>query len=258
MKAFRKSLLLLVTLLALPSGAPTTLFAQDRLPSMPGYARLSVTWAEDGGSFEYSHGGTRFRYDIARREAVALPPEPEGAQGPPGARRGSRPARGRQYDSTLSPDSTLRAFYRDRNLFISAPDGSNEIAVTTDGSEETRVKYGTASWVYGEELGQSTAMWWSPDGSKLGYYRFDESQVPDYYLQLGQTEIQSSLDVEAYPKAGAPNPIVDLFVYDVASGETRSPYTAPTDARTFWSTPRASPTTEAAVSLSVKNGRTAG
>ena len=77
-------------------------------------------------------------------------------------------------------------------------------------------RYGTASWVYGEELGQRTAMWWSPDSRKLAYYRFDEKQVPDYHLQVDQTQIQSKDDVEAYPKAGAPNPIVELFVYDVA------------------------------------------
>ena len=60
-------------------------------------------------------------------------------------------------------------------------------------------------------------MWWSPDSRRIAYYRFDEKQVPDYYLQVDQTQIQSKDDVEAYPKAGAPNPIVDLFVYDVAS-----------------------------------------
>ncbi len=42
----------------------------------------------------------------------------------------------------MSPDSTLRAFYRDRNLFISASDGSGEIAVTTEGNEEARTKFG--------------------------------------------------------------------------------------------------------------------
>ena len=62
-------------------------------------------------------------------------------------------------------------------------------------------------------------MWWSPDSRKVAYYRFDEKQVPDYYLQLDQTKIQSTNDVEAYPKAGAANPIVDLFVYDVRHEE---------------------------------------
>jgi len=57
--------------------------------------------------------------------------------------------------------------------------------------------YGTASSVYGEELFQRSAMWWSPDSKKLAYYRFDESQVPDYYLALAQTSLQDKLDV--YP-----------------------------------------------------------
>ena len=41
--------------------------------------------------------------------------------------------------------------------------------------------------------------------------------MPDYHLQIDQTQIQSKDDVEAYPKAGAPNPVVELFVYDVAA-----------------------------------------
>ena len=89
------------------------------------------------------------------------------------------------------------------------------MAITKDGSEQKRIKYGVASWVYGEELRQTTAMWWSPNNKKVAFYRFDESPVKDYYLQLDQTQLQSRMDVEAYPKAGTPNPIVELFVYDV-------------------------------------------
>jgi dipeptidyl-peptidase-4 len=59
-------------------------------------------------------------------------------------------------------------------------DTDRALALSTDGSEKDRIKYGTASWVYGEELGQTTAMWWSPDSRKLAFYRFDESGVPDY------------------------------------------------------------------------------
>jgi dipeptidyl-peptidase-4 len=198
---------------------------------MPGYARyqekapqirgafvsgaLNVTWADDGQTFEYVREGKLYRYDVAARAATLVGDAPEPQR--PGARPGGAPARGRQFDSADSPDGTRKAFHRDRNLYVSAPDGSGEIAVTTDGNERDRTKYGTASWVYGEELNQNTAMWWSPDGKRLAYYRFDEGPVPDYYLQMDHVQIQSSLDVEAYPKAGAPNPIVDLFVHDLTT-----------------------------------------
>jgi len=111
-------------------------------------------------------------------------------------------------------------FYRDRNLWLSDSAGRNEVAITTDGSEKARIKNGTASWVYGEELGQRTAMWWNPTGTKVAYYRFDESGVPDYFLGVDQTKVQSALDVEAYPKAGVTNPVVELFVYDVATKQS--------------------------------------
>jgi dipeptidyl-peptidase-4 len=213
--------------LAMLSAAPA--LAQDRLQEMPGYAQyaamrgevssavasgaLRVTWAEDGGSFTYNREGRSWRYDVNTGSTV------DAGAATAGGRFGrGGPARGRQFDSADSPDGSMRAFYRDRNLWISAADGSGESALTTDGSETARIKYGTASWVYGEELGQVTAMWWSPDGSQLAYYRFDENPVPDYFLQMNQTELQSALDIEAYPKAGVDNPVVDLFVYDVATG----------------------------------------
>jgi dipeptidyl-peptidase-4 len=128
--------------------------------------------------------------------------------------------RGRQAYCVMAPDETLKAFYRARNLWVANADGSNERQVTKDGDEKARIKYGTGSWVYGEELSQTTAIWWSPDSTKVGFYRFDESQVKDFYLQMNQTAIQDTLDVEAYPKAGAPNPIADVFVYDIGGAKT--------------------------------------
>ena len=91
-------------------------------------------------------------------------------------------------------------------MWLSAADGSNAIALSTDGSEKDRIKYGTASWVYGEELAQTTAMWWSPDSRKVGYYRFDEKPVLDFYLQMNQTQVQDTLDIEAYPKGRRAEP----------------------------------------------------
>src|SRR4029453_6472641 len=56
---------------------------------------------------------------------------------------------------------------------------------------------------------------WSPDSKRIAFYRFDEGKVPDYYLTLNQVGQHDRLDVEAYPKAGDPNPVVDLYVYEV-------------------------------------------
>ena len=213
--------------------------AQDRLKAMPGYAQaqkmapqltsaikpgsVTVTWSDDSKTFEYPRDGKLYRYDVATRQTteIGTAPEPGGRGGRGGRGQGS-PERGRQYAFADSPDKAFRAQFndKDRNLYLVNQSTKAETRITTDGSRERRIKYGTASWVYGEELDQTTAMWWSPDGRKLAFYRFDESGVPDYYLQLDQTKLQSSVDTEAYPKAGAPNPVVDLLVYDVAANKT--------------------------------------
>ena len=233
--------------------------AQDRLDRMPGVAEfkrirdaiapaqggafvsgaITPTWANDSKAFTYTFDGNRFRFDVATMTAVnegAVPagggragraggaPPAGGRAGRGGASLGGCPPqqveRGRQAACVGAPDGSKRAFYKDRNIFIASADGTGEKALTTDGSEEKRIKYGTASWVYGEELGQTSAIWWSPDSTKVAFYRFDESKVKDFYLQMSQTGIQSELDIEAYPKAGAPNPVADIFIHDVATGKT--------------------------------------
>ena len=187
---------------------------------------LTVAWTNDGKAFDYRQDGKWFRYDIAARAATELPPPPTNS---PSSRRGrrsessrveQRPVRGRQYTSAISPDKKFTARYHDHNVWLRATNSANEIAVTTEGSEKTGVKFGSASWVYGEELFQNTAMWWSSNGQKLAFYRFDESQVPKFYLQLNQTKIVSTADIEPYAKTGATNPLVDIYIYDLETKET--------------------------------------
>lgn len=231
----------LLALVIIIGSLPSAIVGQDRLKLMPGYERyqkvrpeiaasvklgtLSVTWKDGGTAFEYRKDNKRYRYEIADRKSTELSgtvPEGERQEAGPaaGRRQPGGPPRGRQTTVVTSPDGKIKASYRDRNLWLSNPDGTNEIAVTTDGNEKTRIKNATASWVYGEELDQRSAMWWSPDSKKIGFYRFDESRVPDYYLQFNQTKVQSAMDREAYPKAGAPNPVVDLLIYDVETKKT--------------------------------------
>ncbi len=176
---------------------------------------VTAQWSDDGKTFDFVRDGKRWRFNIASRTMSDSPDTVRVA--PPGF---GSPARGRQAIDAWTRDSSRKAFYRDRNLYVVNRDGSEERQLTRDGSEAGRIKYGTASWVYGEELAQTTAMWWSPDGSKLAFYRFDETPVKDYFLQTDQTTVQGAVMIEAYPKAGTPNPIVDLYVRDVISGVT--------------------------------------
>ena len=210
------------------------LSAQERLKNAAGYEAAQrvaregsaitgtvtgVAWIDDGRAFEYDRDGKHYRFDVGTGRAAAID-----ARSPEPAERGrgatSSLDRGRQLQSTSSPDGRLKAYYKDRNVWISAVDDSDARAITFDGSQVDRIKYGTASWVYGEELSQRTAMWWSPDSRKIAYYRFDERDVRDYFVTLDQTRIQSALDTEAFPTAGAPNPRVDLYVYDVVTRQS--------------------------------------
>ncbi|TAK14313.1 MAG: hypothetical protein EPO35_09540, partial [Acidobacteria bacterium] len=212
----------------------------------------SSSWTADGKAMEYTQAGTVYLLDLAtgksspvpnagaggRAQAGIVPGRGAGAgrgqsQGGmeqaqhemPAAPMAGCPAggvpRGRQAECAMSPDGKFKAFYRARNFWVANADGTGEVQVTTDGSVEKRIKNGSGSWVYGEELGQTTAIWWAPNSQKVSYYRFDESPVKDFYLGMNQTGIQTALDVEAYPKAGAPNPIPEVFVYDLAAGASK-------------------------------------
>ena len=199
--------------------------AQENLSEMPRYdryqrigaqARGSITggaaqavWADDGRSFKYRQGDKWYAFDVAKRASTetTAPAQTEGSR-----RFRPGPARGRQNASVPSPDGKRTAMSKDRNVVVT--EGDRTTAITTDGSATERVKYGVACWVYGEELEVHDAMWWSPDSSKLAYYRFDEKGVKDYYLATDQAAFQDTLYPEAYPKAGATNPKVALQVWD--------------------------------------------
>ncbi len=212
--------------------------AQQWIKNMPGYeqyqkvapqirssvkqGRISAEWSEDGKTFTYSWDGKKYEYELKKKKAVEIG-EAEREESPMARYRrmyANRPQRGRQYTEAKSPDEKWEARYRKGNVYIVDLEGESEIIVTTKGSVEKRLTYGTATWVYGEELDQITAMWWSPDSKKLAFYSFDLSKVKDYYLQYEQTEIYDSMNIEAYTKVGAVNPVVGLMIYDLDSKKT--------------------------------------
>ncbi len=234
MNSMKKKLASVIAAVVILAGSTSILTAQDKLKSMPGYDQyqkvapqirssvvsgsLFVQWSDDGSSFEYTKDGKRYQYDVKKKTATEVN-APEPASRGRGFSRG--PARGRQFPSAESPDGKLMAFTKDRNMYLSNPDGSNVIAITTDGNPENQIKYGIATWVYGEELGQRTAMWWSPDSKKVAFYRFDEKGAQKYYVLLDQLKLYDSLEVMSYPKVGADNLPVDLMVYDLETKQMK-------------------------------------
>jgi dipeptidyl-peptidase-4 len=226
-----------ILLTLLPSGAA----AQDRLTTMPTYPRYrqvreqlsaamsgyynsgvtGVVWSADSKTVGYAKDGKNYRFDLTVQKAAEVDQPVRGTNQGGGRRRGGGgPGRGRQYVSAASPDGKRKAFYRDDNLWLSDAEDAHPTQITADGSKAARVKYGSASWVYGEELEQHTAIWWSPDSRRVAFYRFDESKVPDYYITMRTLQIQDALNVEAYPKAGAPNPIADIVIYDTQTKQS--------------------------------------
>jgi dipeptidyl-peptidase-4 len=162
------------------------------------------------------------KLDLARgaigdAAAAGEPPESAVASRVQRDRGERRPARGRQFTTAESPDAKWKAVSEGGNLFLEPKEGER-IAVTTDGSAD--IKYGQASWVYGEELDQTTAMWWSPDSRFIAFYRFDESAVKDFYIIGGWTDTNTRVMSEAYPKPGAPNPTARVMVYELATRRT--------------------------------------
>lgn len=209
-----------------PQGPEYTRYREGREKLQRAQSAFNATvvngnWTPDGVAYTFRQGGELKAWSKETRKIESYTAG-SGSTGQGGGNRRPTPARGRQFTSVESANGEYKAQYENGNielLFLKAA-GVKQERVTTDGDLSKRIKYGTGSWVYGEELDQREAMWFSPDSTKLAFYRFDESKVIDYHLTVDEAKIQNKLYTEAYPKAGAPNPEVGLLIYDVATKKT--------------------------------------
>ena len=140
---------------------------------------------------------------------------------------------------TYSPDSTRLAFTRNNDLYVVDIATGKETRLTDDGTD--LILNGYASWVYYEEiLGRPSryrAFWWSPDSRKIGFYRFDNSEVPLFPIysafanpKAASVQYQSpsvtdlgiggSLSETRYPKCGQTNPQVRIGIVNLDDNET--------------------------------------
>lgn len=125
--------------------------------------------------------------------------------------------KGAQRLATFSPDAKRIGFVRENNLFIKNLETGEEKQVTTDG-KYNHIINGTTDWVYEEEFAFTQGFKWSPEGDKIAFYKFDESRVKVFHMNMFKGQLYPEDYAFKYPKAGEKNSIVKIFVYDLSEG----------------------------------------
>lgn len=141
--------------------------------------------------------------------------------------------KGLQQLATFSAQNNFIAFVRDNNIFIKKIQDkkhsldTTELQVTTDG-EKNKIRNGIPDWVYEEEFEFIKAFEWSPGDKYLAYYKFDESNLKNYYIKK-YNSFETPKDKKnnypdlisyKYPKAGEDNSTVSIHIYNISTQKT--------------------------------------
>ena len=173
-----------------------------------------LVMTEQQKNWRHSYTGLYWIFDVDTQEAEAL--DPQDATTP-------------VQLASWSPQSDAVVFTRDNNLFIRKLASKQVTQITKDGG--TNLFYGIPDWVYEEEVfSGNSATWWAEDGKYVAFLRTNETEVPQYPIQYyvsrpsgekPQPGLGSYPETKKikYPKAGAPNPVVDMQFYDVEKDE---------------------------------------
>ncbi|KAL8839983.1 MAG: hypothetical protein Q9170_001525 [Blastenia crenularia] len=173
--------------------------------------------SEEQSNWRHSFTGKYWIFDVATQQAEALDPANPNA---------------RIQLASWSPHSDSIVFTRENNMFLRRLSDLKITQITKDGGSE--LFYGVPDWVYEEEVfAGNSVTWWSEDGAFIAFLRTNETIVPEYPIQYFISRPSGKRPVEGlenypevrqlkYPKAGAPNPVVDLQFYDVKKGEVFS------------------------------------
>ncbi len=120
-------------------------------------------------------------------------------------------------EPSFSPDGKQVAYVHENNLYIFDIAKKATKQLTTDGIKN-KIINGVTDWVYEEEFSFVRAFEWNSDGTKIAFLRFDETNVPEFSMDVYGEELYQKPYVFKYPKAGENNAIVTLHMYDAASG----------------------------------------
>ena len=126
--------------------------------------------------------------------------------------------------ATFSPQGDKVAYVLDNNLFIKNIKSGIITQVTTDG-KKNHIINGASDWVYEEEFALVRSFEWAPDGEHIAYYKFDETHVKEFSMDLFKGGLYPTQEVFKYPKAGEDNSIVKVYFYNIAKNKSTYIYT---------------------------------
>ena len=118
----------------------------------------------------------------------------------------------------LSPDGTKIAYVKENNIYLLDLESEEIIKITHDGKINSIIN-GVADWVYEEEFSFTRAFSWNSDSSKIAFLRFDETEVPEFSMDVYGENLYPYPYKFKYPKAGEKNAEVSLHIYDLAGGK---------------------------------------
>ncbi len=119
----------------------------------------------------------------------------------------------------FSPDGNAVSYVYENNLYVKDLKSGEKKQITNDGKVNFIIN-GTTDWVYEEEFAITKGFYWSNDGSKIAYYKFDESHVKEYTL-VYYHNIYPDIYKYKYPKAGEHNSIVNIYIYDIEKNRSQ-------------------------------------
>ena len=127
---------------------------------------------------------------------------------------------GEKTELSMSPNGNFVAFVEDHNLIVVDLRQQRTHMLTTDGGP--RIRNGVLDWVYQEEIygrGNFRGYWWSPDSTHIAYLRLDDREVPSFPV-IDHIPYHPDVETWEYPKAGDPNPVVQLGIVNANGGQT--------------------------------------
>jgi dipeptidyl-peptidase-4 len=121
-------------------------------------------------------------------------------------------------EPTLSPDGTKIVYGFENNLYVKDLNSGEVTQITNDGKKNEIIN-GITDWVYEEEFSFVRAFDWNKNSDQIAFIRFDETNVPEFSMDVYGTALYPDQQVFKYPKAGEENSKVSLHLYDLKNNQ---------------------------------------